>query len=750
MALALACPLAAPAEGLDLRVSDLSVSRGVAHLGETVEATATVENTGRVGVTHVTVRFMLGTRQVGRDHLIDLEPGGRIELNSAFLARPAGKLDFVVTVDPENQISEEDENNNSARRTLGILSLPAPISRGTPLGAIPEPLAMDENGADLSVVELAAEPGTPAVGTGVSLRARLASDRDVDNVLVQMFVNDERIYSERIGLGGGHEARINTTWHPPAAGNYRVRVRVNPDGLFGETAKQNNQRAMQLVVAAEPVSSSPPARSEPVPAAPVEKPVADEEPPNLQVRVETIRGIHYFDGKSVSVNLKNVSATTRASPSMLGLRRADREAWIARVPVPGIPPGVTLRVVVPWPPKTAASNDTLFVAGIDIEQDIDEGTRGEQDNESNLFRLQSLSTRRAAEMLRLTAPAAGTAMRIGQTIAIRWQRDPTDLVMVSLRLEREGHSGFPVAIDVPNNGSFQWQVPEVPAGEWWLTLRTRDGRSARSGPLRVVAAASKPAPARTPPPVRAARPKPEPRAKAPIRILEPTAGTTLYADQPAAVRWSGGDGVDVPASIVVLDDAGTRRWTQSLGVPLATGSANWSVPEQAGLFGHYVLALRAGERELARSERVEIVPPAVSRPYVPTGEDKRRNVTVDLAISQAGFRDGFFEIRVRNAGKEPTPSGYLSAVRVSTYFVQRLPAQKDADVVRCESGLLLSLEPGEEQDIDLGRDPDCAYGEQGEIADFVFAVVRLEPTALLDRVWVDPNPRNNSVRYEHP
>jgi len=147
---------------------------------------------------------------------------------------------------------------------------------------------------------------------------------------------------------------------------------------------------------------------------------------------------------------------------------------------------------------------------------------------------------------------------------------------------------------------------------------------------------------------------------------------------------------------------------------------------------------------------VEIVPANVDLPFVPDGVDERKREHADLAISEAGFHDGFFRIRVRNAGNETTPSGYLSMVRVRTYFVRRLPATKESDLTVCDSHLQLALGPGEEETIDLGRDPDCAFGEQGETADFAYAVVRLEPAALLDRLWVDPNPLNNSVRYVHP
>ena len=107
-------------ERLDLRVVNLSLSRGVAHLGETVEATATVENTGQVGITRAVVRFSLSGKQIGRDYLIDLGPNARMEISTAFHARPEGRHQFRIVLDPDNDLAEAREDNNSFERMLEI------------------------------------------------------------------------------------------------------------------------------------------------------------------------------------------------------------------------------------------------------------------------------------------------------------------------------------------------------------------------------------------------------------------------------------------------------------------------------------------------------------------------------------------------------------------------------------------------------------------------------------------------------
>ncbi|HEC13729.1 MAG TPA: hypothetical protein ENI80_10885 [Acidiferrobacteraceae bacterium] len=112
----------------DLSVDRLSLSRGVAHLNEAVEAIVTIKNSGPIGVKNVTVRFFLGENQIGRDYLVDIRGDSLVEVSTEFRASPQGKQEFIVILDPDNAIAERRERNNVASRTLGILSLPKAMS----------------------------------------------------------------------------------------------------------------------------------------------------------------------------------------------------------------------------------------------------------------------------------------------------------------------------------------------------------------------------------------------------------------------------------------------------------------------------------------------------------------------------------------------------------------------------------------------------------------------------------------------
>ncbi|NOZ11041.1 MAG: hypothetical protein GXP09_08405 [Gammaproteobacteria bacterium] len=123
----------------DLSIDRLSLSRGVAHLNETVEATVNIKNDGPIGVKNVTVRFFLGENQIGRDYLVDIRGNALVEVSTEFRASPRGKLEFIVMLDPDNVIAERRERNNIASRTLGILSLPKAMSNDEPATEKSEP-----------------------------------------------------------------------------------------------------------------------------------------------------------------------------------------------------------------------------------------------------------------------------------------------------------------------------------------------------------------------------------------------------------------------------------------------------------------------------------------------------------------------------------------------------------------------------------------------------------------------------------
>ncbi len=398
----------------DLRLNSLSLSRGVAHLGETVKAIVVIENTGIVGAKNVTVRFSLGATQIGQDYVIDIDGRSRIEVSILFKARPEGKQDFVVAADPDNQIAESNESNNSGKRTLGVISLPRALSNTSTMPA--------RDKVETSKIEILAR-----------------------GKIVQPIAKPE---------------------HGP---------RMSP------------APAMVTTPSTPPVETS------------LQK-------PNLVSKVETIQGTHYFDGITLHVKVTNKDKEKRANPSMLGVRlkpasgRRDK-SWLVKLPVKGLKPGETTILDVPWLKAAAHTpKQGLYVAEVDIENDVDEGQGGERDNASNPFRLavinrppdlpapatatpsptagSSLKSARTAPKIRVNFPGKGAELYMGETYVIQWQasgfRNPESRIQINLvelgagRIEW-GIGAPGVAIDT---GRYSWTVPSKPTlfGRYFLVL----------------------------------------------------------------------------------------------------------------------------------------------------------------------------------------------------------------------------------------------------------------------------------------
>ncbi len=604
--------LGPPSEGRpDLHIPGLSLSRSVAHLGERVAATVVVVNRGDKAVKGVGLRFFLGGRPAAEDRRLSLAPGQRQVVRVEFVARPRGKQEFLVMVDPDNRVRERRENNNTARRTLGILSLP--------------------------------------------------------------------------------KALTHTDAPPPAA----------PEPALPRQAPRRKPRP-----------APPPGR------------------PNLVAKVETIEGRHYFGPDGIHVKLRNAARRAAAPASAVGLRRArPGSPWLATVPAPPLPPGASVTLRLPWP-GGEAEGDYVVVA--DIRDQVDEGAGGEKDNRSNLFRPVPV-TAPALQVFTLTAPPAGTPYRGGQALRLRWRgaRGLGENLQVLLR--GEGRSETLVATAPARDDGVTLTLPPLSPGAYHLVVKTAAGRVlAEAGPYPLRgAAAERPAPAGA------------------ARVTLPAAGTLVRAGKPLSLRWQPAIAGPLAARLV---DADTGQVVALDGrLDGAAGEATLKLPREAALFGNYRLELLDPAGGVAAAGEVfEILPPSVYGRGDQADEEASVRVSVDLAVTAVGFQNGRYRFKVANLGPDTIPAYVAPAVRLRTYFVRRVPVRGEKDYEVCERRFYLPFKPRAEHEFELGRDPDCAFGNLTEEERFLFAVTRVEIPAIHDAVVVDRDFRNNSRKLVYP
>jgi len=124
-------PAAAAAVKPDLILKQVSVSKEKAAPGENVEIRATLENTGLVELSQVTIRIFSKPGTFRKDLSIKIPGRGTQDIRAVFQIGQPGVYELLVWVDPDNRIEESNKQNNLVGRRIEILPPPAPQGKGT-------------------------------------------------------------------------------------------------------------------------------------------------------------------------------------------------------------------------------------------------------------------------------------------------------------------------------------------------------------------------------------------------------------------------------------------------------------------------------------------------------------------------------------------------------------------------------------------------------------------------------------------
>ncbi len=743
-------PLLVPAAGKpDLSVSQLQLSRGVAHLGEQVTAVATIKNSSRIGTRNVAVRFFLGEQPIGQDYLITLQPRAEVEVRTDFAAKPQGKFEFTVHVDPDNVVPETNEKNNVMGRTLGILSLPSMISSSILAGTTSEPEpAMRAPAGDITVTELAVTTEAPAVGRTVSLRATLQYDGDdvLAAVPVRFTIDGTAITPDaRVEIAAGGTGTATASFIPSRGGVHDIAVIIDPDETVPETIRDNNRRVRTIEVAAVTPKPAPAPSADTAAAAPRAdskiKVMAPKVLPNLVCAVETIEGAYYFDGNSVNIKVSNTDDTGRASPSMLGIRRLQTDnsvtpEWLAKTPVQALAAGESTVIKLAWPQQTGAiDKDARYVAVIDADNDVDEGTAGENDNRSTDFRLVPLEHASEIQKSRIvvTAPSGATPVTAGTAHTIRWNHRGEIGGRVNIDLLDSAGKRRRIVSGVSNSGRYDWGVGTSLAGRWRIVVSSADNTvQGRSEPFQIQSG---------PPPT--------------LVFTQPNRTQALAAGTRVDINWTSNNSPLMPSRLDLWLISADK---DAAPLSLLIGSANprhgryqWSIPDTPLLFGQYRLSATDDRgKTYGKSDAFNVSPKFAYRLTPERTVPGAKTLRTNLAIIEAGFRGNHLEYRVRNMGPDDMPAYILAGVRFRSYFVARQPIRNEGDYAICDFTLAGHFGVGAERRITPGRDPDCEFGLLSEDEAFEFAIMRVEIPSLIDINVLDEDLRNNSRKFRYP
>lgn len=120
--------LGAPAPNPNLQVSGVTASPAAPVESDPVTLTATVRNTGAVAAPAGKLEFRLGDTKVATANVGALAAGASTEVSAGIGARDAGTYTLSAVVDPDNQIIEQNETDNTYTSASGLVVKPVDSS----------------------------------------------------------------------------------------------------------------------------------------------------------------------------------------------------------------------------------------------------------------------------------------------------------------------------------------------------------------------------------------------------------------------------------------------------------------------------------------------------------------------------------------------------------------------------------------------------------------------------------------------
>jgi hypothetical protein len=226
---------------LTLTSDDIVFSPASPTEGETVTITATIRNIGTADAWNVEVGFYDGPSLIAIKNAGLIKAGGTRTASIQWTDTPAGDHLIRVVADPNNKISESNEKNNEASKTITVSSVGVLIPDLT-----------------LTTVDIAFTPETPTEGDSVTIKATIhnfgngsASDVKASfyygSPATETLIGIDTVAS--IAAEGTGTASVVWT---AVKGIHEIYVVVDPDNVIDETDESNNQASKTIEVAEAP------------------------------------------------------------------------------------------------------------------------------------------------------------------------------------------------------------------------------------------------------------------------------------------------------------------------------------------------------------------------------------------------------------------------------------------------------------------------------------------------------------------
>ncbi|WP_406290071.1 discoidin domain-containing protein [Streptomyces sp. NBC_00209] len=225
--------LGAPAPNPNLQVSGITASPAAPVESDPVTLTATVRNTGAVAAPAGKLAFRLGDTKVATANVGALAAGASTQVSANIGARDAGTYTLSAVVDPDNQIIEQNETDNTYTSASGLVVKPVASSDLVPTAVTTSPSAPAQ-GDNVTFSVAIRNQGTVASASGG--HAVTVTLLDAKGVTVKTLTGS---YNGSIAAGAT-SAPVNLGSWTAANGSYTVRTVVADDAAELPVKRENN------------------------------------------------------------------------------------------------------------------------------------------------------------------------------------------------------------------------------------------------------------------------------------------------------------------------------------------------------------------------------------------------------------------------------------------------------------------------------------------------------------------------------
>ncbi|MFJ7059754.1 discoidin domain-containing protein [Streptomyces microflavus] len=233
--------LGAPAANPDLQVTGITAAPAAPVESDTITLTATVRNAGALAAPASKVEFRLGGSKVATGNAGALAVGASTQVSAAIGVRDAGSYTLSAVADPENEVIEQNETNNT-------------YTGSSPL--VVQPVAS----SDLVATAITTSPSAPAAGDTVTLsvaiknQGTVASAGGSHGITVTLLNSQGATVKTFTGAHNGAIAAGATTapvslgtW-TAANGSYTLRTVLAADANELPVKRENNTSTESLFV----------------------------------------------------------------------------------------------------------------------------------------------------------------------------------------------------------------------------------------------------------------------------------------------------------------------------------------------------------------------------------------------------------------------------------------------------------------------------------------------------------------------